>query len=59
MLTKAKQLKETLGYKIVFISRDRTIEEQISRQKLVKELKEKRASGLNKHYIVRKGKVIF
>ena len=40
MLLKAKQLKETQGYKIVFISRDKTIKERTSRQKLVNELKE-------------------
>ena len=59
ILRKAKQLKDTEGYKRVFITPDKTVEEQISRQKLVKELKEKRAADLNKHYIIRKGEVVF
>ena len=58
ILRKAKQLKEIEGYKRVFISPDRTVEERISRQKLVNELKEKRAADPNKHFIIRKGEVI-
>ena len=58
ILREAKQLKEIEGYKRVFISPDRTVEERISRQKLVNELKEKRAADPNKHYIIRKGEVI-
>ena len=34
-LRKAKQLEDTEGYKSVFISPDRTVEERICRQKLV------------------------
>ena len=58
ILRKAKQLKEIEGYKSVFISPDRTVEERISRQKLVNELKNKRAADPNKHFIIRKGEVI-
>ena len=53
ILRKVKQLKE-----ILFISPDRTVEGRISRQKLVNELKKKRAADPNKHYIIRKGEVI-
>ena len=59
ILRKAKQLRDTEGYERVFISPDRTVEERISRQKLVNELKEKRAAEPNKHYIIRKGEVVF
>ena len=59
ILRKAKQLRDTEGYERVFISPDRTVEERISRQKLVNELKEKRAADPNKHYIIRKGEVVF
>ena len=43
----------------VFVSPDRTLEERICRQKLVNELKEKRSADPNKHYIIRKGEVVF
>ena len=59
ILRKAKQLKETAGYERVFISPDRTVEERISRQKLVIELKEKRTANPNKNYMIRKGEVVF
>ena len=52
------QLKDTEGNKRVFISPDRTVEERISRQELVNELKEKRAADPNKHYFIRKGEVM-
>jgi hypothetical protein len=58
ILRKAKQLMNTEGNKRVFISPDRTIEERVSRQKLVKVLKEKRSADPNKHFIIRKGEVV-
>ena len=59
ILRKAKKLKETAGYERVFISPDRTVEERISRQKLVIELKEKRTANPHKNYMIRKGEVVF
>ena len=43
----AKLLKDAEGHNRVFIWPDRTVEEQISRQKLVIELKEKRSADPN------------
>ena len=43
----------------VFVSPDRTLEERICRQKLVNESKQKRSADPNKHYIIRKGEVVF
>lgn len=51
-------LKDAEGFERVFISPDRTVEERISRQKLVNELKEKRAADPNKHFIIRKGEIM-
>ena len=58
ILRKAKLLKDAEGYNRVFICPDRTVEERISRQKLVTELKEKRSADPNKHFIIRKGEVV-
>ena len=58
ILRKAKMLKDTEGFSRVFICPDRTVEERISRQKLVTELKEKRSADPNKHFIIRKGEVV-
>ena len=55
---KAKRLRDTEGYGRVFISPDRTVEERISRQNLVNQL-EKRSAVPNKHFITRKGEVVF
>jgi hypothetical protein len=58
ILKKAKVLKDTEGCQGVFISPDRTVEERVSRQKLVEELKQSRAADPNKHFIIRKGEVV-
>ena len=58
ILRKAKLLKDAEGFERVFISPDRTVEERVSRQKLVNELKEKRAADPNKHFIIRKGEIV-
>ena len=58
ILSKAKKLKDTEGYQSVYIAPDRSPEEQAERQKLVAELKKKRLSDLQKHYVIRKGAVV-
>ena len=58
ILRKAKLLKDAGGYERVFISPDRTVEERISRQKLVNELKVERSANPNRHFIIRKGEVV-
>ena len=58
ILRKARLLKDIDGYQTVFISPDRTIEERISRQKLVNELKGRRQADPNKHFVIRKGEVV-
>ena len=58
ILKKAKRLKDIDGYKTIYIAPDRTIHERISRKKLVSELREKRQSDPNSHYLIRKGEIV-
>ena len=58
ILSKAKKLKDIDGYQAVYIAPDRSVEERITRQKLVAELKEKRLSDKQKHYVIRKGVIV-
>ena len=58
ILRKSKRLKDIDGYKIVYISPNRTQEEQISRQKLVNELKARRLSDPSGRYFIRKGVIV-
>ena len=57
ILRKAKRLKDIDGCKTIFIAPDRTLDERISRKKLVSELKEKRKSDPNSRYLIRKGEI--
>ena len=58
VLRKAKLLKDVEGYKSVYISPNRTVEERISRQKLVSELKKKRSEDPNSNYFIHRGEVV-
>lgn len=58
ILRKAKLLKDVEGYKSVYISPNRTVEERISRQKLVSELKKKRSEDPNSNYFIHRGEVV-
>lgn len=58
ILRKAKRLKDIDGCKTIFIAPDRTLDERISRKKLVSELKEKRKSDPNSRYLIRKGEIV-
>ena len=58
ILKKAKRLKDIDGFKNIYIAPDRTLDERISRKKLVSELKEKRQSDPNSHYLIRKGEIV-
>ena len=57
MLRKVKLMKDAEMVE-VFICPDGTVEERISWQKLVTELKDKRSADPNKHSIIRKGEVV-
>ena len=58
ILKKAKRLKDIDGFKNIYIALDRTLDERISRKKLVSELKEKRQSDPNSRYLIRKGEIV-
>ena len=58
ILKKAKRPKDIDGCKTIYIAPDRTIDERISRKKLVSELREKRQSDPNSHYLIRKGEIV-
>ena len=58
ILKKAKRLKDIEGFKTVYISPNRTIEERVSRQKLVNELKERRLGDPSGRYFIRKGEIV-
>ncbi|KAL5258246.1 hypothetical protein ACHWQZ_G013022 [Mnemiopsis leidyi] len=58
ILKKAKRLKDIEDFKTVYISPNRTLDERISRQKLVTELKERRSGDPTGHYFIRKGEIV-
>ena len=58
LLRKAKRLKDIDGCKAIYIAPDRTLDERICRKKLVCELREKRQSDPNSHYLIRKGEIV-
>ncbi len=58
ILSKAKKLKGRDGYQAVYIAPDRSLEERITRQKLVAELKKKRSNDSQKHYVIQKGAIV-
>ena len=58
LLTKAKMLKDIDGFKSVYISPDRTIEERASRRELVSQLKDKRLTDSKQRHFIRKGKIV-
>ena len=58
ILNKAKKLKDIDGYHAVYIAPDRSVEERITRQKLVAELKNKRLSDKQNRYVIRKGAIV-
>ena len=57
ILRKAKELKNIGDCKSIFLSPDRTVEEQVTRKKLVEQLKLKRANDPLKRYYIRKGEI--
>ena len=57
ILQKARQLKEIEGYKSIYLCPDRTIEERITRGKLVEQLKLKRSSDPDNRYYIRRGRL--
>ena len=59
LLRKARGLKDLEGYQRVFISPDRTLEERVSRQKLVQMLKVQRQAFPNKRYGIRRGEIVY
>ena len=58
ILKKAKRLKDIQGFKTVYISPNRTLDERISRQKLVNELKERRLGDPSGRYFIRRGEIV-
>jgi len=58
ILKKAKRLKDIEDFKTVYISPNRTLDERISRQKLVNELKERRLGDPTGRYFIRKGEIV-
>ena len=58
ILRKAKRLKDIEGFKTVYISPNRTLDERISRQKLVSELKERRIGDPTGRYFIKKGEIV-
>ena len=58
ILRKAKRLKDIEGFKTVYISPNRTLDERISRQKLVNELKERRLGDPSGRYFIRRGEIV-
>ncbi len=58
ILRKASTLRNFVDYQKVFLSPDRTVEERISRKKLVDQLREKRGTDPNNNYVIRKGEVV-
>ena len=58
ILKKAKRLKDIDGFRTVYISPNRSLDERISRQKLVVELKKKRSENPNSRHFIRKGEIV-
>ena len=58
ILRKAKRLKDIEGFKTVYISPNRTLDERISRQKLVDKLKKRRLDDPSGRYFIRKGEIV-
>ena len=58
ILRKATTLRNLEGCKKVFLSPDRTVEERVSRRKLVDQLREKRGADPNNNYVIRKGEIV-
>ena len=58
ILGKAKRLKDIDGCKAIYIAPDRTLDERISRKKLVTELREKRQTDPDSRYLIRKGEIM-
>ena len=57
ILRKAKDLKNIGDCKSIYLSPDRTVEEQVTRKKLVEQLKSKRTSDPLNRYYIRKGEI--
>ena len=57
ILTKSKELRNIDDCKSVYLSPDRTVEEQVTRKKLVEQLKLKRTSDPQNQYYIRKGEI--
>ena len=58
ILRKAKTLKDVAGYQSIYISPDRTVEEQKTQRELVLKLKEKRQNDQSTRYVIRGGKIV-
>ena len=58
ILRKATTLRSLEDCKTVFLSPDRTVEERVSRRKLVDQLREKRGADPNNNYVIRKGEIV-
>ena len=58
ILRKAKRLRGTEEYKSVYISSDRTIEEQRARKELVTQLKQRMIDDKNNRYIIKEGHIV-
>ena len=58
ILRKATTLRNLEDCRKVFISPDRTLEERVSRRKLVDQLREKRVADPNNNYVIRKGEIV-
>ena len=58
ILRKAKLLKDIEGFQSVYISPDRTVEEQKDRRELVVQLKKKRQTDQSTRYIIKKGQIV-
>ena len=57
ILRKSKELRNVDDCKSVYLSPDRTVEEQVTRKKLVEQLKLKRTSDPQNKYYIRKGEI--
>ena len=58
ILQKARKLKDIDGYKTIYLSPDRTLEERNTRRELVNQLKKKRANDPDNHYHISRGQIV-
>ena len=58
ILRKTSTLRNYEDLKKIFLSPDQTVEERVSRKRLVIELMEKEGADPNHNFVIRKGKIV-